>query len=113
MDSNGNTAADVALSQNNSECYQIVRNAGVRSEFLLHLLRSRNETPGAMRLQAKDNSAAGSTDTFLKTSLRYVTDSLGQEMVLARTDDGSEVGVMMGWERDISTLSTLSRQIPS
>jgi len=101
VDSNGNTAADVALSQNNSECYQIVRNAGVRSEFLLHLLRSRNVTPAALTLQAEDSSAAGSTETFLKTPLRYVTDSSGQEMVLARTDDGSEVGVMMGWERDI------------
>ena len=103
VDVNGNTAADIALSLNNEQCYQIVRNAGIRSEFLLHLLRSRDESPSNMKLEALDTSAAGSTETFLKTPLRYVTDPSGQQMVLAKTDDGSEVGVMMGWEHGISS----------
>ena len=92
----------MALSLNNTECYRIIRDAGIRSEFILHLLKSRGEGPMNMTLQTVDSSAAGSTETFLKTALRYVTDISGQEIVLAKTDDGSDVGVMMGWERDIS-----------
>jgi len=102
VDSNGNSAADVALSLNNAECYRIIRDAGIRSEFLLHLLKSRGESPENMTLRSTDTSAVGSTDTFLETQLRYVTDESGQEIVLAKTDDGSDVGVMMGWEHDIS-----------
>ena len=90
------------LSLNNADCYRIIRDAGIRSEFLLNLLRDRNESPANITLEAIDSSAAGSTETFLKTRLRYVTDASGQEMVLAKVDDDSEVGVMMGWEHDIS-----------
>jgi type IV protein arginine methyltransferase len=81
-----------------------VRDAGIRSEFLLHLLRSRDEMPMSLNLKSTDPSAAGSTEAFLKTPLRYIIDEVGQEIVVARIEDGSEVGVMMGWERDISSI---------
>jgi type IV protein arginine methyltransferase len=55
-----------------------------------------------LNLKSTDSSAVGSTESFLKTPLRYLIDESGQEMVVAKTEDGSEVGVMMGWERDIS-----------
>lgn len=41
VDACGNTAGDVALSLNDEECYRLIRDAGIRSEFLLHLLDTR------------------------------------------------------------------------
>ena len=50
----------------------------------------------------EDELALESTDAFLKSKLTYTTDDYGQEICLLRTDGGVEVGVMMGWEREIS-----------
>ena len=53
-------------------------------------------------LKASDDTAAGSTDNFLSSRLRYTRDDHGQEICLVNVGEGEDVGVMMGWERDIS-----------
>jgi hypothetical protein len=55
-----------------------------------------------MTLQAVDSTPAGSTPAFLSSRLRFAHDATGQEICMVQLDDGVEVGVMMGWERDIS-----------
>ena len=93
----------MALSLNNAECYRIIRDAGIRSEFLLHLLASRDVHPvNGITLQATDATAAGSLEEFLRTKLRYTRDEQGQDICLANLGGDEEVGVMMGWERNIS-----------
>lgn len=73
-------------------------------ELLLALLASR-ETPehpsSSIVLKSVDYTATGSTDAFLASRLRYVTDERGQEICLLSAGD-EEVGVMMGWEDGIS-----------
>lgn len=56
-------------------------------------------------LKSTDSTAVGSNDEFLKSRLRYEKDEHGQELCLLRINDEEEVGVMMGWEREISELS--------
>lgn len=73
--------------------------------MLLTLLSKRDvqiESPYSLVLKASDTTAAGSTDTFLTSKLRYTTDEHGQDICLLTLEDGEEVGVMMGWERGIS-----------
>lgn len=81
-------------------------------ELLLTLLSqtSLNPTPSesSLVLRGVDHSAVASTDTFLSSKLRYTQDSHGQDICLLVLDDGQEVGVMMGWEREISKCSPLS-----
>ncbi|KAI0733202.1 S-adenosyl-L-methionine-dependent methyltransferase [Fomitopsis betulina] len=99
-----NTAGDIALSMNNEECYTIIRDAGIRSELLLTLLSTRAPPPTSslsMVLKANDTTAAGSTEAFLTSQLKFVTDDKGQEICLLKVSDEEEVGVMMGWERGI------------
>ncbi|KAI0070018.1 arginine methyl transferase [Panus rudis PR-1116 ss-1] len=99
-----NSPGDIALSLNNEECYTKIRNAGIRSELLLSLLSSKNtpsDSPLSLVLKATDNTAAGSTETYLSSRLRYTQDENGQEICLLALENGEEVGVMMGWERDI------------
>lgn len=57
-----------------------------------------------MVLKATDTTAAGSTEAFLTSQLKFVTDDKGQEICLLKVSDEEEVGVMMGWERGISEL---------
>ena len=74
-------------------------------EMLLTLLSSQtslNPTPSSLVLQGTDNSAVASTDAFLASKLRYTQDAHGQDICMLELDDGQEVGVMMGWEREIS-----------
>ncbi|KAJ8587466.1 hypothetical protein M405DRAFT_741742 [Rhizopogon salebrosus TDB-379] len=104
VDNLQNTAGDIALSLNNVACYTLIRDAGIRSEMLLTLLSSQtslNPTSSSLVLQGTDNSAAASTDAFLSLKLRYTQDAHGQDICLLEFDDGQEVGVMMGWEREI------------
>ncbi|KAG2059177.1 hypothetical protein BDR06DRAFT_949851 [Suillus hirtellus] len=105
VDNLQNTAGDIALSLNNVACYNLIRDAGIRSELLLTLLSqtSLNPTPSesSLVLRGVDNSAVASTNTFLSSKLRYTQDSHGQDICLLVLDDGQEVGVMMGWEREI------------
>lgn len=108
VDNQGHVAADIALSLNNAECYRTVRDAGIRTEFIHCFLESRNAQPDALVLRSEEQTAAGSTDEFLKTRLKYSKDERGQEICLASLGDGEEVGVMMGWEQEISRFFFLS-----
>jgi len=112
-----NSAGDIALSLNNETCYTIIRDAGIRSELLLTLLSSRealSDSPLSLVLKATDTTAAGSTEEFLSSHLRFTTDEHGQDICLLRLEDGDEVGVMMGWERDImrQTVNKLTNEHP-
>ncbi|KAL5507468.1 RMT2 [Sanghuangporus vaninii] len=102
VDNLGNTAGDVALSLNNEECYRSIRDAGLRSEYLLLHLSSKKTlvTSSSIILRADDTTAAGSPSEFLSSRLTYKRDDHGQEVCLVKVGD-EEVGVMMGWERDI------------
>jgi type IV protein arginine methyltransferase len=121
VDVSGFTAGDIALSLNNqgplANCsglvyddlsmvkviYRLIRDAGIRSEFLLHILEKRaGEPPDSFILKAEDATAAGSSIAFLSSRLRYTTDERGQEICLASLPGQEEVGVMMGWESGIS-----------
>ncbi|KAF9241531.1 hypothetical protein BU15DRAFT_87124 [Melanogaster broomeanus] len=104
VDNLGNTAGDIALSMNNGACYTLVRDAGIRAELLLALLSSRSsltQTPSSLVIRDYDTSAVGSTDAFLGSRLHYTKDVNGQEICLLKLEAGEEVGVMMGWEREI------------
>ncbi|KAG8213881.1 hypothetical protein J3R82DRAFT_10625 [Butyriboletus roseoflavus] len=104
VDNLGNTAGDIALSMNNDACYTLIRDAGIRAELLLTLVSSKSSTmepPSSLVIRKVDTSAAGSTDAFLASRLQYTEDAKGQEICLLKLEDGGEVGVMMGWEREI------------
>lgn len=102
VDVMGFTAGDIALSLNNEPIYRTIRDAGIRSEFLLRVLQKKSADPENPILQSEDSTAAGSTAKFLATKLRYETLKDGQEVCLAKVGEEEEVGVMMGWERPIS-----------
>ena len=53
-------------------------------------------------LRAQDDTAAGSNAAFLKSNLVFKSDEHGQEVCLVKAGD-EEVGVMMGWETEISS----------
>jgi protein arginine N-methyltransferase 2 len=108
MDALNNTAADIALSMNNAEIYEVIRNAGIRSEMLLTLLSSQSKlesTESALILKSEDETAAGSLETFLSSRLTFQKDVHGQDICLVHAGE-QQVGVMMGWERQISELRT-------
>ncbi|KAJ7901889.1 arginine methyl transferase [Mycena olivaceomarginata] len=110
-----NTAGDIALSFNNEEIYTIIRDAGIRAELVLALLSSRNtsDSASAMILRSTDNTAAASTDTFLSSKLRFTVDEHGQDICMLDDVDGDEIGVMMGWEKNImqETIDTLFQSL--
>jgi type IV protein arginine methyltransferase len=56
----------------------------------------------ALVLKATDKTAAGSTEDYLESSLRFTFDENGQDICLLQIDEEEEVGVMMGWERGLS-----------
>ncbi|KAF8210331.1 S-adenosyl-L-methionine-dependent methyltransferase [Mycena galopus ATCC 62051] len=98
-----NTAGDIALSFNNEEIYTIIRDAGIRAELVLALLSSHDTTDSAsaMILRPTDDTAAASTDAFLSSKLRFIVDDHGQDICMLDNGDGDEIGVMMGWEKNI------------
>ncbi|TFL04392.1 hypothetical protein BDV98DRAFT_524447 [Pterulicium gracile] len=103
IDSLNNTAADIALSMNNAKIYEHVRNAGIRSEMLLTLLSTKsslNDTESTMILKSEDDTAAGSSDEYLSSKLTFKTDEYGQDICVVNAGE-DEVGVMMGWEKEI------------
>lgn len=74
-------------------------------ELLLTLLTSKDSLSTSslsLVLKATDTTAAGSTDNYLTSSLKFTKDEHGQEICLLQVSDDEEVGVMMGWERGIS-----------
>ncbi|EKM81002.1 hypothetical protein AGABI1DRAFT_71703 [Agaricus bisporus var. burnettii JB137-S8] len=99
-----NTAGDIALSFNDAEIYTAVRDAGIRTELLLGLLSSRDDSsldPSTnLILRASDDTAAGSSEDFLSSKLRYTKDESGQDLCFIEVD-GEDIGVMMGWEMPI------------
>lgn len=78
------------------------------TELLLTLISLREDSSLTFLLKETDTSVVGSTDKFLKSRLRYEKDENGQELCLLKINDEEEVGVMMGWEREISESSVLS-----
>lgn len=77
-----------------------------RLELLLDLFTSKPTLPLSIILRAEDDTATGSTEAFLSSKLHYTRDEHGQEICLLREGD-KEVGVMMGWEREISEYRSL------
>lgn len=69
--------------------------------------RSSVDDPLSLVLRTIDSTAAGSTETFLTSRLWYTQDQFGQEICIVEAG-GEQVGVMMGWERDISMSSIIS-----
>ncbi|KAI0699562.1 S-adenosyl-L-methionine-dependent methyltransferase [Cytidiella melzeri] len=112
VDNLHNTPGDIALSMNNESIYALIRDAGIRSELLLSLLASKElllNSPLSLVLKATDTTAAGSTENYLTSPLRFTTDEYGQDICLLKINEEEEVGVMMGWERGImqKTVDTL------
>ncbi|KAK7053335.1 Arginine N-methyltransferase 2 [Paramarasmius palmivorus] len=102
VDHLNNTAGDIALSFNDQVIYTLIRDYGLRSELLLTLLSSKKtpDPPSSLIIRGHDASAAGSTDTFLKSKLTFTIDEYGQEICTVKAGD-DEVGVMMAWEQGI------------
>lgn len=71
--------------------------------MLLGLLSSRStgDSATSLVLRPSDDSPAASTDVFLSSKLRFTRDGHGQDICLLKVADDEEVGVMMGWEREI------------
>lgn len=57
---------------------------------------------GTLLLRDNDLTAAASPATFLSSRMRFSTDINGQEICVISAG-GDEIGVMMGWERDLSS----------
>lgn len=75
------------------------------TELLRALIASKSpleEAPSSVIIRSDDTSPVASTDAFLSSHLRYTVDAKGQEICLLTLEDGEQVGVMMGWEREIS-----------
>lgn len=72
------------------------------SELLLSLLSSKAslDTASAIILRETDSTAAGSTEEFLSSRLRFTKDDHDQDICLVKVGD-EEIGVMMGWEKGI------------
>ncbi|KAF9450430.1 arginine methyl transferase [Macrolepiota fuliginosa MF-IS2] len=106
VDYSQNTAGDIALSYNDIEIYNAIRNAGIRAELLLGILSSRGDVESGsstnLVLRETDGTAAGSSEDFLSSRLRYTKDETGQSICFIDVD-GEEIGVMMGWETPIMT----------
>ncbi|KAF8070492.1 S-adenosyl-L-methionine-dependent methyltransferase [Lyophyllum atratum] len=102
VDNLKNTAGDISLSLNDLQTYNIIRDAGIRAELLLSLLSSKAsiESSSSLILREADLSAAGSTETFLSSKLKYTQDTHGQDICLLKVGE-EEIGVMMGWEQEI------------
>ena len=62
------------------------------------------DTSNTLVLRNADATAAASTEKYLQSNLVFKEDKNGQHVCLVKAGD-QEVGVMMGWEKDISLLS--------
>jgi hypothetical protein len=80
------------------------------AEMLLTLLSQKNQmlqAPSTLLLKTSESTAAGDTHIFLSSKLQFQKDARGQDVCLV--DTGSEVvGVMMGWESEISECGSLN-----
>ncbi|KAF8633399.1 hypothetical protein AX17_004570 [Amanita inopinata Kibby_2008] len=100
VDKMNHTAGDIALSFNDAELYTLIRDAGIRSELLLSLLSNQESTSSTIVLRETDGTPAGSSKAFLSSKLHFTKDETGQDVCLVNAGS-QEVGVMMGWEREI------------
>ncbi|KAH9485439.1 Protein arginine N-methyltransferase 2 [Psilocybe cubensis] len=110
-----NTAGDIALSFNDETIYKEIRDAGIRSELLLGLLEKKSSSDSfRLILCAEDTTASGSSDAFLNSRLKYTVDENGQDICVLNVE-GQDIGVMMGWERNImnETVHRLCDQHPN
>lgn len=84
--------------------------------MLLTLLSSRSEIeePSSLIIRSEDETAAASTNAFLKSRLNFIKDKNGQEICVVKVGD-EEIGVMMGWEQGImqETVKNLCEDHPS
>lgn len=64
-------------------------------------------------LRETDETAAGSSENFLSSSLRYTKDESGQDICFVNVD-GEDIGVMMGWETPImmETVQSIYDSLP-
>lgn len=64
-------------------------------------------------LRETDNTAAGSSESFLSSRLRYTKDEGGQDICFIDVDE-EEIGVMMGWEAPImmETVQSIYDSLP-
>jgi type IV protein arginine methyltransferase len=93
VDKLGYSPADVALSLNSAAIYSVIQSHGVRSEFLLTLLASKEQESSNLVLKdAEEDTLAGNTAKFLQSKLTYDKDDEGRERVI--DEEGN--GVMMG-----------------
>lgn len=60
-----------------------------------------------------DDTAAGSSENFLSSRLRYTKEETGQDICFIDVD-GEEIGVMMGWETPImvETVQSIHDTLP-
>lgn len=81
--------------------------------MLLSRLGTPSQTAKSLLIAGEDHSAAASGDQFLASKLRFTVDSFGQEICMLDVD-GDEVGVMMGWERELmeETVKVLTKEHP-
>ncbi|EIW73191.1 hypothetical protein TREMEDRAFT_73009 [Tremella mesenterica DSM 1558] len=94
----GQTAGEVCISLGDQECWEVIRNEGVRSEMLHHILKDAGQENGTgLTLRERDDTSAGNNDEFLKSELRWELGEDGKERVL----DADGNGVMMGWEEPL------------
>lgn len=86
----------------------------VTAELLLGLLEKRPLAESSIILRAEDESASGSSNVFLQSKLKYTVDQHGQNICMLEVDE-EEVGVMMGWERNImqATVQKLCENHPN
>lgn len=93
MDKLGNTAGEIALSFNDTECYNLIRDAGIRQELLLNLLSSRSlsEDDSILALKAEDSTGAGDTAAFLASKLTFKQDHYGQDICVVQAG-ADEIG---------------------
>lgn len=106
-DSHSQNSPPILCPSSSQDAYRLIRDAGIRSEFLLGVLDKKQIELSSLVLKATDDTVMGSTDKFLDSKLRYVKDERGQEICMAMTENGLEVGVMMGWEKPISECTEL------
>jgi protein arginine N-methyltransferase 2 len=81
----GRTAGEVALSLGDDESWRLIRNEGVRSEMLHHVMAGAGE---GITLRAEDKTSAGDNLEFLASKLTWDYGEDGRERVLDADGNG-------------------------
>jgi len=89
VDKWGRTAGEIALSLGDEEGWTLIRNEGVRTEMLHHVLGAgEKEAEGAITLRAEDKTSAGDNLEFLGSKLTWDIGEDGRERVLDADGNG-------------------------